>query len=822
MVSLAVGVERAEELVGPFGGRVSVAAVNGPASVVVAGEPAALDEIVARCEGEGVRARRVAVDYASHSAQVEAIEDELGEVLASLKPVSGSVPFYSTAVGGFVDTAMLDAGYWYGNLRGRVGFEAAVRALVDQGAGCFVEMSPHPVLGLALEGTLSAHGVAERVGVVGSLRRGEGGLRRFALSLAEAFAVGVAVDWSVFYKDTGAARTVLPTYAFQRERFWLMPGVGGGDVSAAGLVRVDHPVLGAAVRVGDRDEWVFAGRMSQETQPWTRDHMVFGLVLVPGAALVEMALSAGRQVGCGVLGELVLEAPLVLEDDAVLQVQVTIGAAGEDGRREVGVYSRPEAGEGDEEVGTTCHGRGWLTEDAEPVAAFPLQWPPANAESIPVEGLYPRLADIGLDYGPLFQGVRAAWRVGDDVYTEIALPDDAVGVGSGCHPALFDAALHGGMLSKAAGSGVDLPFSWSGVRLGESRTTRARVRISPAGGTALRIDVIDETGATVVAIDSLGLRPVDASQLERSQGVGDALFRVDWVEVAAEPVGSVRVAVLGEEFADLGALEQALAGGAEVPELVVAEVGVPVGGGPEAARSVAVEVLGLVQRWLAVEGLSEARLAVVTRRGVGVGDELPDVALAPVWGLVRSAQSEHPGRFVLVDVDGDGGGVPEWGSFAGGEEPQFAVRGGRVLVPRLGRVSASLPAGGAWRLAVGRAGSLEDLALVPSEGGRPLGAGEVRVDVRAAGVNFRDVLIALGMYPGEAPLGSEAAGVVLEVGAEVTDLKPGDRVYGLILDAFGPVAVADRRTIVPMPSNLTFAQAAAVPVVYLTAYYGLV
>ncbi|MCG6495743.1 SDR family NAD(P)-dependent oxidoreductase [Kitasatospora sp. A2-31] len=819
MVSLAVAVERAEELLVPFGGRVSVAAVNGPASVVVAGEPAALDEIVARCEGEGVRARRVAVDYASHSAQVEAIEEELGRVLASLTPVSGSVPFYSTAVGGFVDTASLDAGYWYGNLRGRVGFEAAVRALVDQGAGCFVEMSPHPVLGLALEGTLAAHGVAERVGVVGSLRRGEGGLRRFALSLAEAFAVGVAVDWSAFYEGSGARRTSLPTYAFQRERFWLMPGSGSGDVSAAGLVRVDHPVLGAAVRVGDRDEWVFAGRMSQETQPWTRDHVVFGLVLVPGAALVELALSAGRQVGCEVLGELVLEAPLVLEDDAVLQVQVTIGAAGEDGRREVGVYSRPESGEGDE-VETTCHGRGWLTGSAEPVAAFPLQWPPANAEPVPVEGLYPRLADIGLDYGPLFQGVRAAWRAGDDVYTEIALPDDAVGVGSGCHPALFDAALHGGMLSKSAGSGVDLPFSWSGVRLGESRTTRARVRISPAGGTALRIDVIDETGAMVVAVDSLGLRPVDASQLERAQGVGDALFRVDWVEVAAEPVGSVRVAVLGGEFADLVAVERAVAGGAEVPDLVVAEVAAPVDGGPEAVRAVAAEVLGLVQGWLAVEGLGEARLAVVTRRGVGVGDDVPEVAPASVWGLVRSAQSEHPGRFVLVDLDGPD--LPDWGAVLASGEPQVAVRGGRVLVPRLGRVAASLPAGGAWRLAVGRAGSLEDLALVPSDGGRPLGAGEVRVDVRAAGVNFRDVLIALGMYPGEAPLGSEAAGVVLEVGAEVTDLKPGDRVFGLILDAFGPVAVADRRTIAPMPSNLTFAQAAAVPVVYLTAYYGLV
>ncbi|MEU0398643.1 MDR/SDR family oxidoreductase, partial [Streptomyces sp. NPDC006208] len=135
---------------------------------------------------------------------------------------------------------------------------------------------------------------------------------------------------------------------------------------------------------------------------------------------------------------------------------------------------------------------------------------------------------------------------------------------------------------------------------------------------------------------------------------------------------------------------------------------------------------------------------------------------------------------------------------------------------------ASLPAGEAWRLAVGRAGSLEDLALVPSDGGRPLGAGEVRVHVRAAGVNFRDVLIALGMYPGEAPLGSEAAGVVQEVGEAVTDLKPGDRVFGFVPEGFGPVAVADRRMVVPMPSGWSFVQAAAVPVVHLTAYYGLV
>jgi NADPH:quinone reductase-like Zn-dependent oxidoreductase/acyl carrier protein len=190
-----------------------------------------------------------------------------------------------------------------------------------------------------------------------------------------------------------------------------------------------------------------------------------------------------------------------------------------------------------------------------------------------------------------------------------------------------------------------------------------------------------------------------------------------------------------------------------------------------------------------------------------------------VWGLVRSAQSEHPGRFLLVDVDG---ADPDWAALAAADEPQLAVRDGRVLAPRLVPAPAGSPAGRAWRLGIERKGSLEDLAVVPSVGDRPLGPGEVRIGVRAAGLNFRDVLIALGLYPGDAPLGSEAAGVVLEVGTGVTDLAPGDRVLGVVLDAFGPLAVADRRMVVPMPAGWTFAQAAAVPIVHLTAYYGLV
>ncbi|MFH8371865.1 SDR family NAD(P)-dependent oxidoreductase, partial [Streptomyces sp. NPDC018031] len=727
-----------------------------------------------------------------------------------------------------IDTATLDAGYWYGNLRGRVGFEPAVRALIDNRTNCFVEVSPHPVLAMAVEETATAHGAQDRVGVVGSLRRDEGGLQRFVLSLAEAHVAGVGVDWPGFFAGSGARRVQLPTYAFQRERFWLVPGGGAGDAAAAGLARVDHPILAAAVQVGDRDEWMFTGRVSQDAQSWTQDHAVFGTVLVPGTALVEMALTAGREVGCEVLDELVLEAPLVLAEDAARQIQITVGPAGEDGRREVAVFSRPETAGEDEQRPATCHGRGWLAPDAEPSEPFPLQWPPAGAEPVAVDGFYPRLADIGFDYGPLFQGVRAAWRAGDEVYAEVSLPEDTGTAGFGVHPALFDAALHGVLLDKDAGSSVDLPFSWSGVRIGRTGLTQARVRIGSAGESALRIHVADDTGSTVVAVDALSVRPMDQAQLESAQGSKQSsLFQVDWAPVTVGAAKPVRLAVLGdldadgERFAGLDALEQALADGAGVPDAVLAHIGSPADAGDAAqtARATADRALELVQRWLAGDRLADARLVVVTRHAVAVGDEAPDVTQAPVWGLLRSVQSEHPGRFLLVDVDN--GTRPEWAALLDLDEPQLTVREGRVLAPRLGRAAAA-PEGDAWRLAIRRKGSLEDLAIVPSDGSRPLGVGEVRVGIRAAGLNFRDVLIALGMYPGEAWLGSEAAGVVLEVGSGVTDLAPGDRVFGLVPDAFGPVAVADRRTLAPMPAAWSFAEGASVPVVYLTAYYGLV
>ncbi|MBS2967034.1 polyketide synthase dehydratase domain-containing protein, partial [Actinocrinis puniceicyclus] len=704
------------------------------------------------------------------------------------------------------------------------------RTLRSEGVSRFLELGPDGVLtGLArqcVDEDAAVFAAALRA------KRDEG--EAFAGFLAQAHVAGVEVDWPAFYAGTGARRVDLPTYAFQRDRFWVSPTAGIGDPAAAGLGRIDHPLLAGAVQVGDRDEWLLTGRMSSESAPWVSDHVVLGTVIVPGTALVELAVAAGRHAGSPVIEELVLETPLILTDNAAVRLQVMVGASDEDGCREVAIYSQPEAaGPGDERE-MTCHARGTMTNGTPSIADWPAQWPPADTEPIPVDAIYTRTAEIGFDYGPAFQSVRAAWRDDEHVYAEVALPDEyADGAkGYGIHPALFDASLHSGVGWLDRGdSKADVPFSWSGVAIGAVGLARVLVRITSGGEQALRLDIVSEDGQPVATVRTLAFRPVQQSQLENAtqRGKQDSLYQLDWVTVAEagqRSSGSARLAVLGdvgemaagERFADLAALDRALAGGGAVPDAVLVAIGAQPGAHrAEAARETTEHTLALLREYLAGERLSDTRLIVVTRNAIAVDDESPDLALAPVWGLVRSAQSEHPGRFLLVDLDADA--TPDWSALLSLGEPQLALRDGEVRAPRLARAPAALR--GAWQLAAERKGSLEGLAIVPCDGDRPLAGNEVRVGIRAAGLNFRDVLIALGMYPGDAPLGSEAAGVILEVGAEVTDLAPGDRVMGLMRNSFGPVAVAYRAMVVPMPAGWSFAQAASVPLVYMTAYYGL-
>ncbi|MGA2164822.1 MAG: SDR family NAD(P)-dependent oxidoreductase, partial [Solirubrobacteraceae bacterium] len=449
MASVALGRDEVEPLLAPLGGRASLAAVNGPGAVVLSGEVAALEQLVARFEADGVRARMIAVDYAAHSAQVEAIRAELLEGCAPIVPREGEIPFHSTVTAGPLSTAELDGEYWYRNLRETVRFDEVTRALLAAGRRLFVEVGPHPVLAIGLQETGAT--------IIGSLRRDDGGPRRFLTSLAQAWVHGAEVEWRALLERPGARPVVLPPYAFQRERYWLRPAAGAGDVGAAGLGAAGHPLLGAAIALADGASHVLTGRLSLDAQPWLADHAALGTALLPGTAFVELALHAGTQLGAEELRELTLQAPLTLVGEQAVQIQVVVGEPDASGCRSVGIYSRPEGartntGEiwGGEEWVRNAEGRLAPLERAahanaeREVATLAGEWPPSGAEEVDVEELYDALAAAGLEYGPSFQGLRAVWRRGEELFAEVALPEEGAGEAEryGLHPALLDAALH--------------------------------------------------------------------------------------------------------------------------------------------------------------------------------------------------------------------------------------------------------------------------------------------------------------------------------------------------------------------------------------------
>ncbi|WP_051767899.1 type I polyketide synthase [Amycolatopsis vancoresmycina] len=799
MLSLALPVEQATERLAPWAGRVEVAAVNGPVSVVVAGDPDALAAIRAACEADGGRARMIPVDYASHTHHVEALHDRLRETLADVRPGPAEVPMWSTVTQEWLAGPELDAGYWYRNLRHPVGFAAAIEALLDRGHRVFTEVSPHPVLTTAIQDVLDTRDEGPTV-VTGTLRRDDGGLRRLLTSAAELFVRGVGVDWRGRFAGRDGRHVPLPTYAFQREHFWLHRTPATGDVSGAGLVSAEHPILGAATSLAAGEGVLFTGRLSTRTHPWLADHAVSGVTLVPGTVFVELAIRGGDETGCPVVDELVIETPLVLSGSDAVRIQLQLDPPSADGRRRFGVYSAPaEAGT---DPSWVRHASGTLAPDAGTPSPDPAAWPPPGAVAADVDGFYPRQFAQGYEYGPVFQGLQRVWTRGREVFAEVALPGDGDGgAGFGLHPALLDAALHASTFchDQPAESGrTPLPFAWTGVALHASGASALRVRAVPIGADGVSLDVTDPAGAPVASIASLVLRPVDTDRLAHRDPVPDSLLRVEWTAAPVAPV-------------------------AEPVPMTVAEV--PAGSDVRAALE---HTLATVQRWLADERAGDDQLVVLTRHAVAAGDPgvFVDPAAAAVWGLVRSAQSENPGRIVLVDVDDLAASRELVTAVVASGEPQAAVRGGTVLLPRLVRALGPEPVGSApWRLESGEGRTLADLRPVPCpEALRPLEDGELRVEVRAAGVNFRDVLVSLGMVPGQEGIGGEFAGVVTELGPGVSGLREGSRVMGVLGGAFGgfgPVVVVDARLVTEVPSGWSFEVAASVPVAFLTALYGL-
>ncbi|WP_171987822.1 type I polyketide synthase, partial [Streptomyces sp. MP131-18] len=549
----------------------------------------------------------------------------------------------------------------------------------------------------------------------------------------------------------------VPTYPFQRRRYWLTADSAAVGAARLGLGEAAHPLLGAGVELGGSEGFLCTGSLSLASHAWLADHAVNGVVLLPGTAMLELAVHAGDQVGCGTVEELTLEAPLLIPELGDVRIQVTVSAPEADGRRAVALHSQPADG-----AAWTRNATGFVTVTPDtPAPAAPAPWPPPGAERVGADAVYGHLAAGGFGYGPAFQGLTAVWRGGDGaLFAEVTLPEEAAEHGTddfALHPALLDAALHA--LAHDVLVGADgacrLPFVWHGVTLHAAGATTLRVALRLADSGDVSLTAHDQHGRPVAEVAALRLRATAGPLRQDTAAGGGGLYRLVWTplpaaEGPAEQVTTVRV--------DFGA-----------PHTPANDV-------PVAVHALTCSALATVQDWLANPENETRRLAVVTRGAVAAGPDeaVTDPVAAAVWGLVRSAATEHPGRFTLIDADGDGNPLADErvaAAVAAGE-PQLAVRAGTVSVPRLEAAerprAGGLPpfAADGTVLITGGSGTLgrlvarhlvtergiRDLLLVSRRGADAPGAAELDAELGAFGAHVehaacdvadRDALAAL-------------------------------------------------------------------------------
>ncbi|MEV0416427.1 SDR family NAD(P)-dependent oxidoreductase, partial [Streptomyces sp. NPDC050448] len=780
--------------------RVGIAAVNGPTSVVIAGDEDAVLAVVASFADR--KCKRLTVSHAFHSPHMDGMLEDFRVVVEGLSFDTPHIPVVSNLTGALVSDEMGSADFWVRHVREGVRFLDGVRALEAAGVSRYLELGPDGVLSALAQDCVTVEGAV----FVPVLRKGRPEAETLVTALARAHVHGFRVDWTAFYAGTGARRVDLPTYAFQRQRYWIEPGTRAGDVTAAGLEEAAHPLLGAAVALAESDGFLFTGLLSAAAHPWLADHKVMGSILLPGTAFVDLAIRAADQFGCGLVEELTLEAPLVLPERGGVQLQMHVSAPDADGsgRRAFTLSSRAKDSSSDEPW--TRHAGGVLAPTAAPAPA-PLAagpWPPAGAEPLATDGLYADLAEVGMGYGPAFRGLTAAWRHGDSVYAEVALPEQnaAAARDFGLHPALLDAALHTlglGVLGGTEGEGR-LPFAWSGVTLHAGGADALRVRLTPKGGDGVRLEIADATGAPVASVDSLVLRAVSAEQVRAARTAHhDSVFRTVWTKLAqpadTAPAHEDRWAVVGTEvpaalraeridrYADLAELAAAVDAGAPLPDAVFVGYGQAGSASEdpaapelstEALHRAAHHALVLAQTWLGDDAFTgdrfaTSRLVVLTRGAVAAiddteaADAVTDPVHAAVLGLLRSAQAEAPDRLLLVDTDGTAASARALPAALASGEPHLAVRAGALYARRLARVAqdtADEPTTGPGHPAYAPGSTV----LITGAGGL-LGGLVARRLVAEHGVRH---LLLVGRRGGTTPEAQQLAAELTDAGASVT------------------------------------------------------
>jgi acyl transferase domain-containing protein/NAD(P)-dependent dehydrogenase (short-subunit alcohol dehydrogenase family)/acyl carrier protein len=723
MAAIAASEEETTALLADVGADLVIAAINGPKFVVVSGadEPG-IQRLLDLCDDRGIYARRVPVKAASHSPVMDELRGQIVGELASVVHSAATIPIFSTVDSKQLRGEELNAEYWYRNLRSQVRFAQTIAEMASRGYDAFIEISPHPVLAGSIRSVLESLGNSSPVCV--TMKRDQGTRERFMAAVGEAYVQGHSIDWSGLRSpaDSWHAGSVeLPTYPFERQRYWL-PMEMGMEIGHARTASAEkpatlvkdggHPWISSVIETADGTV-IMAGQLSIRSHPWLLDHQVQDTVLLPGTAFVELLLSAGREMGCAGIEELLLSEPLLLPmDGSAVQIQVSLGSADDQGSRSAAVFSRTVGGDGwlRNAEGLLSGPNGSAVVDPGAASTMP------NPRALQADGLYELLSGMGYGYGEAFRGVRSGEHQGDRVRSRVALPAKALINHSGfaVHPALVDAALHAavgcGLLGEANAGDIAVPFVFKGVRRGRETGGALNGReacyatATRVGPNAVTVTLTDEAGTVLLAIERVVVRELNLSRGARPDPDQAGLYKIEWDEPAGADgaVSDCLLCVVGADEGPLSALvRKAALGGISVATLEEAIMIVtgsrrawqvvlpcPVSGSGllEQIHASAQRVLDMVQAWVQAEDLSDGvLLTFLTQDSIAVpGDENFGLADSAVWGMIRSAQSEHPGQFRVVDV---GGTKPVDAAALKNAlrrtNPQLAVRAGKVLEPRI-------------------------------------------------------------------------------------------------------------------------------------------
>ncbi len=856
MVAVFADPKQVEQVANEFS-RVSVGAYNGT-NTVLSGPGEDVEQVVAKFSEEGIRCTWLETSHAFHSELLDPVLGEFESYAAQMQFAVPTLPLVCNRTGAILTSETpLDAQYWRRHSRQPVQFAESVRTVAALGCTVLMEIGPQPVLTGAAVQVWPEHLAAPRALV--SLRKGVGDRRQIAEALATAYVSGHRPNFAAL-QHQARNKVELPTYPFQRRRFW--PKTSG--------IAVDGPavsgILGGAKDLASGDT-VYTSRISVRSQPWLSDHVIYGTVVVPGATYAAMALAA---VGSPArVKEVFFYEPIILPEKSSREVQLTLHPIEEGGDFTFQVHSRPY-GVRDAEWSLNADGTvvtGPVDEPA-PDESDPVDAAIERLERMRPQELFETFADMELAWGPNWSGsLKSLWLGDGEAIGDITVGEElSEQLGTEpMHPVLMDlctgVAFPAFPALLAAEQGVSdlfLPLRYGSVFLKEKMPRRfycrARWHSNALDGETqvFDLDFVDRDGRLLGGIREFTVKRAPREALLRGLG-GDAtrlLYTVGWQEVppSGEDAENASGTWLIAGFGELAAQVPGCISFDRItdPELLgqmlsqAHEKGMPISGivwrsaGPSADESSAdaaarleAEITGLLGAVHTLQG-GDVKLPgglwIVTEKAVATESSEPvDPVQAALWGLGRTIINEEPGlRLRLIDFDEPEEAARLLAGQLGSPvvEPELALRQGKFLASRLLPWARSghlvVPRANDFVLAPTERGAIDNLRLTEKEVPAP-DEGYVQVRVEAAGLNFRDVLNVLGLYPGDpGPIGGDFAGTVTQLGDGVTGLEVGQRVYGSMQGAFASRFNVPAQFLAPIPDGVSAVEAATIPAAALT------